>query len=416
MSFVGPSLPPPDEVHELDVGLPLRLPLRRYGKRAERRPPVLLLHGGNTSGTTFTSPQRGLARHLRNDGFDVWVLEWRSSPEIIRKLPTELIGGSVWEECKVFTLDNAVEKDVPAALGRIRQNIDGALEISVLGHCLGSAVVSMAAARGYLEGTPRVSHIVLSTLGLFVESPWNGWIKAEDFILERVLHNDQRHRSIDPSKEGEWPDDFKNIYKHWPASWLPSGRKGSASEQSLLDRLSFMFGQPYSIDRLDESLRGPAMAEHFGPMHLGLYLHISQMVRRGFAGRFNDPDVIDRPRIERQRRAVFPRKDLAPKHFLDKQVTLIAAGENRLWHRDSIDLMYDWLRSIERRGTPRAVKHVIPGYGLQELMWGVDASRDVYPLVSAGFSSVHGRAAKATALTAGGAASPSAISEPVSGT
>jgi hypothetical protein len=113
-----------------------------------------------------------------------------------------------------------------------------------------------------------------------------------------------------------------------------------------------MFGQPYAIERLDPSLRGPEVARLFGRMHLGLYLHTSQMVRRGFAGPLDAPDAID---------AAGRFGDLDPTWFAGKRVTLLAAGQDQTWHRESIDLMYEWLRNnagaVDRH---RYRKHVFP--------------------------------------------------------
>ncbi|HEY3496206.1 MAG TPA: hypothetical protein VGK73_16015, partial [Polyangiaceae bacterium] len=72
----------------------------------------------------------------------------------------------------------------------------------------------------------------------------------------------------------------------------------------------------------------------------------------------------------------------------DKRITLVTGAENRLWHRDSVDLMYEWLRNeaapSKLGGT--AVKHVLPGYAHQDLLWGARAERDVYPLILAGLA------------------------------
>src|SRR5262249_50214348 len=160
-------------------------------------------------------------------------------------------------------------------------------------------------------------------------------------------------------------------YDRWPRSWFPAGN-GEAAE--FLRHLSFMFGQPYAIDRLHPELQGPEVAGYFGPMHLGIYLHISQMVRRGHADRLDAPDVIDRPGLPRASIPERPVGDLDPRFFTDKRVTLLAATENCVWHRDSMDLMYEWLRASAPAGHQTAYrKHVFSGYGLQELMWGVEA-------------------------------------------
>jgi hypothetical protein len=82
---------------------------------------------------------------------------------------------------------------------------------------------------------------------------------------------------------------------------------------------------------------------------------------------------------------------------------LLAGGENHLWHRESIDLMYEWLRSIPQdTRVSRYTKRVFPDYNLQELMWGAHARRDVFPAIEHGLrpQARRGRAAASQAAPA----------------
>lgn len=358
----------------------LKTYLLRFGSAEPGAPAVVLLHGGNTCGDTFRIPEGGLVRFLVEQEFDVWTLEWRSSPHVLEPLLEQPpLGGSVLAEVELFTLDSVVKEELRIALELVRDEI-GDAELSVLGHCFGSAAVAMAIARGALKKA-SVSNVVLSTLGLFVKVPWTSWIKAEDFLLDRVLHNDPQCRRIDPHDSESWPRDLKNARARWPTAWLPGG---ASAPDSLLQRLSFMFGQPYSVERLHPSLTVGGLERFFGPLHLGLYLHATQMVRRGLAARFDAPDILHGSRTDRRAPRPAFENDLDPTHFRDKRVTLLAAGSNHLWHRESIDLMYDWLRSIDRKcdEPSRFTKRVFPGYNLQELMWGERARQDVFPFIA----------------------------------
>jgi pimeloyl-ACP methyl ester carboxylesterase len=382
-------------------GSTIRLRLRHYlgergeslQNRAREWPAVLLLHGGNTSSDTFILPQGGLARHLCAQGLDVWLLDWRSSPYVLQQvLEAPPLGGSNAAERALYTLDRVVDEDIVEALRQLRLQI-GDVPLSVVGHCLGAGALSLAIARGRLLES-GIQNVVLSTLGLFYEVPWNGWFKAEDFILERVLHQSPHCRDIDPNRREAWPPAFRQAYDRWPQAWLPQGTSPAAR---LLQNLTFMFGQPYAEEALHESLQGSILTRQFGPMHMGLYQHIGQMVRRGYAARFDAPDVIDRPRRRLRRAAGHPTRqsantdppaspsDFAAEPFLGMQLTLICAAENQLWHRDSIDLMYDWLRSIHCNGRRVAcAKRVFAGYRIQELLWGKRAKAEVYDSFLAG--------------------------------
>ncbi|MET0791948.1 MAG: hypothetical protein ABW061_10540 [Polyangiaceae bacterium] len=368
-------------------GVTLQLKLRRASGAAPGAPAVLILHGGNSSGMTYTAPNGGLAGYLREQGIDVWLLEWRASPFVVDPLLAgPPLHGSAEAERRFFNLDLAASEDIPHALQRVRAEIGEDTPLSIMGHCLSGAVVAMAVARGVLEPF-RVGSVILLTLGLFVEVPWNGWLKAEDFILERIVHNDRECRGIDPKAPKKWPKDMAAGYEKWPAAWLPQGPE-------LLRALSFMVGQPYTPERVAKELRTADVAKYFGTMHLGIYLHTGQLVRRGFCGPLNAPDVIDRPRLDRQKPSRVAQSDLRPEHFRDKHITLIGGSENHIWHRDSLDLMYEWLRN-NGGSAATTEKHVLPGYNLQELLWGLRAREQVYPLIERGVRSVRRLAQRA---------------------
>jgi hypothetical protein len=345
---------------------------------------VLLLHGGNTSSETFLLPEGGLARYLRENGCDVWLLDWRSSPHVLgRVLNRPPLGGSEGAERAIYTLVSVAQEDIPRAVARVRESIAPGLDLSLLGHCLGGGTISMAVAR---RTVPGVRNIVLSTLGLFYEVPWSGWLKAEDFLLERAIAK-PGHRSIDPHDHGRWPEPFQLAYEKWPRAWLP---RGGSREEVMLQRLTFMFGQPYASSALHPSIHGGLLSSQFGPMHIGLYIHAGQLVRRGYAASFDAPDVLDRrPEPRHTKRGAVsaaprggnaPEGDLTPEPFVPLNVTIIGAAENQLWHRDAADRMYEWVRNHQSAAGRKSCRKVMfARYRIQELLWGKDARRAVYP-------------------------------------
>jgi pimeloyl-ACP methyl ester carboxylesterase len=394
----------PITLHSFEVptgtrGARIRLSLRHVGERRQAgERAILMLHGGNTSSETFRHPRGGLAQFLKDRGWDVWLLDWRGSPlvtsELLMRPP---LGGSAEEECRLFSYDHVAREDLPGAVAEVRARIGADTPLSVLGHCVGSGVVSIAVALGQLES---VRNVVLTGLGLFYEAPWDGWAKVEDFILERVQGSDPGRRGISPLEPERWPAEMKRAYDFWPSAWKI---KGDSSDDELLGRVTFMIGQPWAPGRIHPDLHGRVLREIFGSLHLGLYLHSGQMVRRGYAAPTTALDVIDRPRVGSRRTrscrlgaapgvavAGSPGVDhyFIPRPFRSKRVTLITGAQNRVWHRDGVDLMYEWLRRIDGDlGAGQYVKHVLPEYGLQDLYWHPNAHVDVYPLIHAGLGS-----------------------------
>jgi hypothetical protein len=353
----------------------LALKLRRFepASGSPARGAVLLLHGGNSAGDTFLLPNGGLTAFLTLDGFDVWILDWRTSPHVTGPLIAgeRRLGGSLQRERELFALDHAAQTDLPRALEEIRRHVPNA-ELGVVGHCMGGGAASIAIATGKFSGL-GVKNVVLSTLGLFYEVPWNGWLKAEDFIVERIPHENPDCRGVDPRTPASWPRAMTEAFGYWPRAWLPSGTSPAAR---MLQHLTFMFGQPYDARRLDPAISERDLLAQFGAMHVGLFLHAAELVRRGYAAKLGAPDVIERPRRGNGGGPV-PGHYLHPEHFHDHRITLLNAADNQLWHRDAVDLMHDWLRD---HGVP-SVKRNYAGYRIQELFWGARARRDVYPAI-----------------------------------
>ena len=374
----------PSEVHEVPVDAggdrELRLRLRRFpaahpnSAAARERGAVLMFHGGNTLSDTFLLPEGGITAYLAERDFDVWLVDWRTSPYIVDSLlqTRAPLGGSERAERSLYTLAHAAREDVPRVLAEVRRHIGGDAPLSVLGHCMGGGVMAIAVALG-LVARFDVKNIVLSTMGLFYEVPWNGWMKAEDFIVERIPHQAPRCRGINAKKPETWPEVMRKACTRWPTAWLPPGTSPAAR---MLQYITFMFGQPYARELLHPSITDETLLEQFGTMHLGLFLYAAQLVRRGYAAELDAPDVLDRPRLASERPAApVPGHFLIPEPFRRHRMTMLVAGENQLWHRDSMDLMHDWLLSHDVPST----KLVHLGYRIQELFWGARAKEEVYP-------------------------------------
>jgi pimeloyl-ACP methyl ester carboxylesterase len=370
------------EVSSRPLEVPLRL--RRLECASKGAPAVLILHGGNTCSDIYTVPKGGLAGYLAGAGYDVWLLDWRASRHVLEEVLKKPPRGGERAERREFTIERAADIDVPLALAAVRKEIGDEPRLGVVAWCLSGAVVSVAIARGVLEAF-GVSSVVLMTLGLFSETTWNGWLKAEDYLLERVLRSAPRCRAIDPGAPDGWPPVFHGVYERYPRAWL-------ASEGDILHPLSFMVEPPYSKERLDAELQTRSVSEFFGPLHLGFYLQCGQMVRRGFVAPFGAPDVIDRTRLEAVPAGDPMRAFLDPTHFRNKRITLIGAAQNRVWHRDSIDLMYEWLRNNDCRNCEKVVR---TDYNIMELLWGAGAQEDVFPVVADGLDDPYGAVRRA---------------------
>jgi hypothetical protein len=219
--------------------------------------PVLLLHGAGASSSTFTIPGpdiHGRPRCLRDwlweRGFEPWLLDWCGSFKVVKE-KMEKEGADLL--LKDFHLDKAATEDIPWALKTIRE-IRGDVEIGAVGHCLGAGALAQAIASGSVVGEekPRLTHVVLLTLGLFYVSPvfW-GVLKAEDRPLERLIRDpNNKVGALDPSgKNPPWPEEIERIYQG-PLPKPHPPKKDQSEVLEMCNRLSFLYGLPYREEKL----------------------------------------------------------------------------------------------------------------------------------------------------------------------
>ena len=358
----------------------------------EKPKTVLLLHGASANHETFVTPGGGLAAWLTENDFDVWLLDWRGSSLVVEK-HQEVLGDR-------FTLNKAAELDVPAAIQKIRKVGEVTGPIAAVGHCMGSTVLAEAIARGHVPTgkSGDLDCVVFLTLALFYEAPVDSRLKSEERILEQLKSAPGgTFRSLDPSVEepgGElkapWPEKLEKLYKVWPAQSFhgtdsqiaqtknPDRRK----VQHLCNRLSFMYGMPYDHDNLVDQIHGtesihPVLQRQFGAIPVDMFIHAARNLRQGHStqyelGKWSKPDENFL-------------SDEAFRRFRSlKHITLITGALNRLWHRNSVDLMYEWLTRGTSEASCRIKKRILPTYAHQDLLWGKRAAQDVFPKIVEG--------------------------------
>lgn len=366
----------------------LELELRGYENVG--KPRVLMLHGASACHKTFLFPEHsdGLTGFLWNAGFEPWLLDWCGSNIVVDKR----LGPGNWLSDR-FDFDMAAKIDLPRAIEAVSSftwtgdagNTPQPVK-RLLGFCMGGAVIAQSMAAGHLEDF-GIDNIVLMAIGLFYESTGEGKLKVQDHILERVMTQaGPDNRCIDPrchpgttSLRHRWPESFENLYKLWPENFQPHDRHHvdqSADTSHILEqcnRVTFMFGQPYTEQQLVPELHKSSkeLQRQFGGIALRMYAQAARNTRRGWAAEWkskNEGALLE---------------DTAREHFdILKRITLVTGNNNRIWHRDSIDRMYEWLLKGPRRDPARVEKQVFHDHGHQDLLWGSNSGQEIYPYIA----------------------------------
>lgn len=376
------------DVGDAESRIPFRIGLKNLPGHHRSKGPVLLVHGASAASRTFEVSARsshaggggdGLAGFLRNRGWDVWLLDWRSSGVLA---PILMDDADRPLKPDRFNLDEA-QDDLIEALEQVAHATHVEGRIPVVGHCIGGALVAQTVASEPAHKPSRIGNIVLTTLGLFFNSGLDDWVKGNERFLEEVwwkLNEDNPNGDffISPwvedhgfGKRHPWPEQLSRAYDIWKEAPL-----SHQCNNEFCRRVCFMFGMPYRPTDMmsihDEAFPG-GLWRQFGRMPLVTYMHCVHNLRRGWAAPWQADDSNT--------------KYLVAEPFGRRSVTLITGNENQVWHRDSIDRMYEWLRRELPPTQHRQVrKHVLPRYGHQDLYWSERACEDVYPCIEAGLA------------------------------
>ncbi len=380
--------------------------------RNDGKMPVLLLHGASAGAQTFVIPkQRSLMDRLHEEGYEPWLLDWRGSLNVAERLGSD----GLLDNRDTLDFDHTAEHDIPAALDKIRELRPDADQLGAVGFCMGGGTLAQAIAAGYVqERDPPLTHVVLMTLGLFYKTPAVSLLKVQDHLLERLRGLNRGDAggevfAIDPRVDDgryrnepgwSWPEPLEYLYQNWPGRLQPLHdvgeirdlRKDERAILRMCNRVSFMFGDPYREMNLVPELHDSELPNQFGAIPIRMYAHGAKNVRRGWAAGFKAIDVAgasgNTERKVGDRHPLRFMRDQCRDCFNElKRVTLITGAMNRLWHRDSIDCMYEWLVHRHARPGERVRKVILDEYGHQDLLWGEQSPRDVFPKILDGLQS-----------------------------
>jgi len=338
-----------DDVHFLPAGdgVPITL-IRVCGDTEPSNGPVLLVHGVGMRGEFFRPPGvRSLVDVLLDDGWDVWLLNWRGSIDL-DPLP--------------WTLDDVARHDLPAAVAEILRQT-GAGDVKVVAHCAGAAAVSMAAVAGLL---PEVGTVIANGLSLHLVLP-----PFSRFKLQTLRPLLQRFEPYIDAAWGDGPEELvplvtRSAVRLWhtecrnPTCNMASFAIGSGSHALWLHA------------NLDEATH-EWLRHEFGKIPMSAYHQLAVSAKAGqllSVTRANDLPL---------RFAEAPPRTRA-------RFVLLTGDQNRTFLPAGQRTTHDWLNQ-HRPGS--ASLHVLPGYSHGDIFIGRRAHLDVFPLIVDELTAAH---------------------------
>jgi pimeloyl-ACP methyl ester carboxylesterase len=324
-----------------DDGLGLTL-IRVRGEGEPTKGPVLLVHGAGVRAELFRPPvARTIVDALVDDGYDVWLLNWRASIDV---------GPVPW------TLDDAAAYDHPAAVRYVLAQT-GSERMKALVHCQGSTSFCMSAVAGLL---PQVDVIVSNAVSLHPVIPAFSRFKIG------VLRPAMQH--FTPYLNPAWGDGPDTVFSRLARGAVMATHRECDNPVCRMVSFTYGSGRPalWRHENLDDATHEWLRGE-FAEVPMSFFAQMAACVAAGEL-----VSVSSRP-------GLLPRYADSPPRT-DARFALFAGAGNRCFLPESQQRTFEFLR---RHRPGKDTLHVLPGYGHLDVFFGKAAARDVFPLMLA---------------------------------
>lgn len=329
----------PPEVHAFvtEDKVPLRLTRYCGGKKG----PVILSHGLGVSSLIFSTDtiDTNMLEFLFAAGYDVWLLDFRAS--IALEASKQQSNG-----------DQVAQYDYPAAVAKVRE-VTGAPSVQFVVHCWGASAFFMA----MLAGLQGVRSFVSSQIGIHSFSPMDVKLKTGLHFPDVLDKLGVKSLNAYAAENENWLEKLYDRALTLPAMVFAQGRCTNAT----CHRITFMYASLYNHEQLNQSCH-ENLHELFGIANMSAFEHIAKIGRRHQLVDFKEKDAY-LPHLER----------------LNLPIAFVHGKENHCFLPESTEKTYEVLRSSFDPN--QYSRHVIPGYGHIDCIFGKNAARDVYPFL-----------------------------------
>jgi cholesterol oxidase len=318
-------------------GIPLLLTRYKGGTKG----PVILAHGLGVSSSIFTidTIETNLTEYLVAHGFDVWLVDLRFSID----LPASYMESNA---------DEVANYDYPAAIARVKE-LTGADTVQMLVHCYGATTFFMSMLAGKALG---VRSIVCSQIANdIIAVPMT---QGKSFLHVSNILDKMGFQSLTAYTDthADWKNRlFNEALKLYPVEFKEH------CNSPVCHRITFLYSLLYEHEQLNEATH-EALHELFGVANIRALEHLSLLVRT-------------RHLVDAQGNEVY----MQHLDRLKLPICFVHGAENQCYLPISTQTTYEALRAAN--GSQLYNRHVIPGYGHIDCMYGKNAAEDVYPYI-----------------------------------
>ena len=320
-------------------GLKLNL-INIRGESSPTKAPVLLVHGAGVRANIFRAPvKENIVDALIQDGYDVWLENWRASIDI---------GPKPW------SLDQAALYDHPEAIKKVVEET-GHNSIKAIIHCQGSTSFTMSAIAGLV---PQVDTIVSNAVSLHPVVPAKSKLKLQIAVPPVALFT----QYLNP----QWGLDAPT----WQAKLINALVKLTHREKGNLvsKHVSFAYGTGHPTlwnhDNLNDETH-EWLQHEFAHVPLGFFAQIIRCIEKG-----NLISVDDK--------AELPKDFVKNRPETAARFAFFAGQDNVCFLPESQQRSYAYFNALQPDYHSLTL---VPGYGHLDMFMGRNASKDVFPLM-----------------------------------
>jgi cholesterol oxidase len=282
--------------------------------------------------------ETNLLEFLYAHGYDVWLLDFRVSIE----LPAS---------AQRFSADDVAQYDYPAAVAKVRE-VTTSPSVQMVVHCYGSTTFFMA----MLAGLQGVRSVVSSQVATHMICPPMTRLKSGLHLPTLLDKLGIESLTAYTDTNANW---FNRLYDRFLDAFPHDTEEECTS--AVCHRITFMYSLLYEHDQLNSSTHD-ALHEMFGIANIHAMDHLALMVRAGGLRSVDGQDIY-LPHVGR----------------LAIPITFIHGAENACFLPQSTEKTMELLG--QRNGSHLYRRHLVPGYGHIDCMFGKRAALDVYPFI-----------------------------------
>ena len=331
-----PLRAPVPQLYNFDSLDHVPLLLTRY--KGGDKGPVIVAHGLGVSSKIFTidTIETNLTEYLTAHGYDVWLLDFRTSID----LPAANLES---------TADDVARFDYPAALSKVRQET-GSETVQMLVHCFGSTTFFMS----MLSGLQGVRSVVCSQIATNIVAATPTQIKSKLYVPELLEKLGFPSLTAYTDTHADWKDRlFNEVLRLAPMQFKEH------CNNPVCHRITFLYNLLYEHAQLNEATHD-ALHELFGTANIQALEQLALLVRTRHLVNAHGEEVY----MQHLDRLKLP-------------IRFIHGGANQCFLPVSTEITYNALRELN--GNDWYSRHVVPGYGHIDCIYGKDAVKDVYP-------------------------------------